>query len=233
MKLDLKKLGILGVVLLATISISSCLNNDDELPNLEEKAWGVFINASPNSENLRFYSDGEVINSSGMDYDELYGYLNFDEGAKTITVKSSGNENNLDTLSLNMVKNKIYSIFAINSAENLELISYDDSYTAPAATKAKIRFIQLSPDAPRIRVAIENNEEFFGEFDFKQASFFQDISETLNKNMYLINMETSDTIFTKEINLERGRIYSIYSKGFINTEIEEQKLDIAIIPINQ
>src|SRR5690606_8792563 len=100
------------------------------------------------------------------------------------------------------MKDRRYSIFDVNEFENLELLAYEDVLVAPATGKASLRFIQLSPDAPNLTVAIEGIETSVGTFSYKQASPFSQINELINKDMYLIDPETQDTLLTKEISLK-------------------------------
>lgn len=230
MKLDLKKLGVFAAVLLGTISLNSCLNNDDELPNVPDAGYVAFFNASPDSNGIVFYSNDRVINQSPVNYSQFFGYLGLENGSHAIRV-SSGN-NSLDTINMSIVKDKRYSVFAVNKFEDLELFALEDAITTPQTGKASIRFIQLSPDAPLLTLAIEGMELPIGDFNYKQSSSFIQVNEMVNKDLYLINTETQDTIFTKEIDLNNGRVYSIFSKGLINTTNQNQKLDIQIVPIN-
>lgn len=226
MKLKLKKMRFWGMMLLA-VGFTACLDTDDTQV-YENNSWAAFINASPNSQGLKFLSDGLTINSNPANYSHYFGYVPLESGTRQISVRSENAV--LDTLSLNMIQNKRYSIFAINDFENLELIAFPDDPTIPEAGKSTIRFIQLSPDAPDLKVSIEDQESL-GIFNYKQSSGFVQVNETLHKNMYLINAETQDTLVTKDIELSNGKIYSIFSKGFVNTDNQSQKLDIQIISL--
>lgn len=230
MKLDLKKLVVLGVILSGTVGLTSCLNNDDELPVVQDAGFVAFFNVSPDSNGLRFYSNDRIINQNATNYSQFFGYVTFETGAHRIKVNSGNND--LDTMSLNVAKDKRYSVFAINEFENLELLAYEDALVAPGTGKASLRFIQLSPDAPNLTVKIEGIESAIGVLNYKQATSFTQINEIVNKDLYLIDTETQDTLLTKEISLGNGRIYSVFSKGFINTTNATQRLDIQIVPIN-
>lgn len=232
MKLDFKKMKVLGVFLLGALSLSSCLNNDDELPIPEDASFVAFHNVSPNSNGLKFSENGNLINTNSANYGQFFGYANLTPGQSKITVQS-GTSSDLDTLNINLIKDKNYSVFAVNRFEDLELVAYEDQFTNPnSPLKTLFRFIQLSPDAPTVVLKIEGNNEDFGQYFFKQASGYREIEEVLGKNIYLIDVETNDTILSKSINLTRGKTYSIFSKGFVNTTNPNQKIDIQIIPIN-
>lgn len=230
MKLDLKKLAVLGTVLFGTLGLTSCLDNDDELPVVEDAGFVAFFNASPDSNGLRFYSNDGLINQNTVGYTQFLNYIPFEVGNHEITV--NGGNGNLDTINLNITKDKTFSVFAVNKFETLELVAYDDAITAPAAGKASMRFIQLSPDAPAVTVRIEGVEAPVGQFNFKQGTAFVQMDPVNKKDLYLIDSETQDTLLTKEISLSNGRIYSVFSRGFVETTNSNQRLDVQIIPYN-
>jgi len=230
MKLDLKKLGLFGVIVISGL-LNSCMNDDLDDYSTEDAGWIAFVNTSPGSEKLKFYSNGNIINSPGIDYSQFISYTAFEAGTHNLTV-TSGTSEDLDTVSLNVELNKWYSVYAVNNPENLELVAYSDSFITPSAGKASIKFIQLSPDAPQLKVAIQDTNNNLGAFLFKQASPFTEISEVFHKNLYLIDAASNDTIFTKQVDFANGRTYAVFSKGFYETENTDLGLDVQIIPYN-
>lgn len=231
MKLDLKKLVILGSILFGTIGFTSCLDNDDsQITTPENVGYVSFYNVSPDSNGLNFYSDGIIANASPVSFPQFLNYNGFEEGVRRITVNSSNNV--LDTLSLNVVKNRFYSVFATNQFSNLELTMYEDALFTPANGKIGFRFIQLSPDTPQVTVKIEGQSEAIGNFNYKQASPFNEMDPINNKNVYFINTETQDTIISKTVNLTSGKLYTIIGMGFLNSTNQNQKLRIESIGLN-
>src|SRR5690606_23939038 len=108
---------------------------------------------------------------------------------------------------------RFYSVFAVNTPGNTELIGFEEQFIVPNTGKAAIRFFQLSPDAPTLKVSISGETANLGTYEFKQASGYMEINEVLNKKMYLIDYNTNDTIFSKNMNFTNGRLYSVVAKG--------------------
>ena len=229
MKLDLRKIGWLAGVVFSGLFMGSCLNDNGDIDIPGEGGYVAFINASPDSEGLIFYSNDDLVNSNNTDYSEFFGYVLFEPGTKSMVV--SNGEEDLDTLSLNVNLNRFYSVFAVNEYDNLQLVAYEDNYTVPAPGKASMRFIQLSPDAPALRILIEGNNEASPIYQYLQSSAFTDVNETISKKLFLVDAETNDTILTKNnITFQSGVSYSVFSRGFYNTDDEDQQLDVQIIP---
>lgn len=230
MKLELKKLGFIGTFLFSGLFLASCLNNDDSGSMIqEESGFVVFINVSPGSNDVNFYANGTPVNMPALSYNEYYGYMYQSTGATDYTARTGSSD--LDTLNLNIELNRFYSIYSVNTPENLELVAYQDNVPPISnPTKTSLRFIQLSHNAPTMKVGIEDVAENLGTFSFKQASSFMEINQVTNKKLFLLNAETNDTIFTKNVTLEGGTPYSVFSSGIYDSEDEDLDLDVNVIP---
>lgn len=224
----LKVYGKLGVCVLAGISVTSCLNNDDggNVP-IEDSGYVIFSNISPGSSNLKLFVNGEVFNNSPLDYNEFVPFTRMDIGANVLTLQGNSSTTDLDTINLSVELNKFYSVFAVNSPDNIELLAYVDNPGQPSnPNKAMVRFIQLSHNCPPVKVLIEGMENDWGTYNFRNASSFFEIDQVSNRNLYLVNAETNDTIFTKSVTFNGNSSYSIFSEGDINSENEDLDLDI-------
>lgn len=218
----------ISAVFVSGIMVTSCLNNDDgDIIPVEDSGYIIFSNISPGSSNLKLYVNDEAFNNTALNYNEFFGFARADVGNNTLTVKGNSSSTDLDTISLNVSLNKLYSVFAVNSSNDIELIAYADNPSEPSnPNKTAVRFIQLSHNCPSIKVAIEEMEGDLGTYNFRNASSFMEIDRVLNKELYLINAETNDTIFTKNVTLNGSQAYTIFSEGDINSTNDELDLDI-------
>ncbi|MBA5628316.1 DUF4397 domain-containing protein [Moheibacter lacus] len=225
---SIKMFGKLGVGILAGLSVTSCLNNDDsgDIP-MEDSGYVLFSNISPGSTGLKLFDDGEQFNNVALNYNEFIPFTRMGIGNNVLTLQGNSSTTDLDTINLSVELNKLYSVFAVNSAENVELLAYLDSpVQASHPSKSVIRFIQLSHNCPTVKVAIEGMEGDLGTYNFRNASSFFEIDQVFNKNLYLINAESNDTIFSKAVTLNGNSTYSIFSQGDIESENENLDLDV-------
>lgn len=232
MKNYYKSLNLIIAVLFSGTLAVSCLDTDDQ-PNQNQSPKGSVAlgNFSPGTSNLKFYSDGEPIFNNSVNYGQYHNTLwNGDVGIRQITVNSGSTV--LDTLNLTIGMDRFYSVFAVNTANQTELVSYEENFIVPGPGKAAIHFYQLSSDAPNLKVAIAGETANLGTYLFKQSSNYMEINEVLNKRMFLIDNSTSDTLLSKFVTFNNGKNYSVVAKGLINTTDDTQKLDIQIIPYN-
>lgn len=221
---------LLGLMMVAGTMITSCLDTDDSVEPITPFGSVAMSNFSPGADGLKFYSNGEAMHDGTLNYGSFNGFWRGDVGIHSITVNSGSTV--LDTLNVTIGLNRFYSIFAVNTPGNTELISFEENFIIPDAGKAAIHFYQLSPDAPSLKVAIAGETSNLGTYLFKQASSFMEINEAINKRMYLIDHATSDTLLSKLVTFSNGKSYSVVSKGLVNTTNENEGLDIQIIPFN-
>ncbi len=221
----------LGMCILTIISVSSCLNNDDGGDiQYEDSGYVLFSNISPGSAQLKLFTNDEAFNNSALNYNEFFGYARMDIGSNILTLRGNSSNTDLDTINLSVELDKFYSVFAVNSPENIELLAYLDNPSQPSnPNKTVVRFIQLSHNCPSVKVKIEGMESDLGTYNFRNASSFMEIDRVLNKNMYLIETETNDTIFTKNITLNGNSAYTVFSEGDFESEDEDIDLDIKSI----
>lgn len=224
----IKNVSKAGVLAIASLSLTSCLNNDDEgIIEPENAGYVLFANISPGSSGLRLHANDEVFNNNALSYNQFYGYAPVEVGSKSLTVRTASSSTNLDTISLNVELNKFYSVFAVNTPENTELLAYLDNPSSPSSQlKTKIRFIQLSHNTPSVKLAIEGVGGDLGTYNFRNASSFIEIDRVNNKKLYLINSETQDTIFSKSVSFNGGSAYSVFSEGIFGSDDENLDLDI-------
>ena len=227
----MKNLKLVGILVALSAVMFSCLNSDDNgFDSNVNLSWVALINASPGSESLKFYKNGNELNMPTLNYGGFYGYLNQESVSSMFTVRK-GTSSDLDSLTLNLSPETYYSIFSVNTPEQIELISFIDNHENAPSGKSAVRFIQLSPDSPPLKLLVEGEDADLGIYSFKQASTFKHVSQGVDKKLFLIDSETDEVLVTKDISLGSGKSYSVFSKGLFNTTDENKKLDLQIIPL--
>ena len=199
------------------ITVGSCdLDDGDNYYPNPDVAYGVIANASPDSDDLFFYADSNNINSSPLNYTDAAGYSNFYTGDRTFSIED-GEGHQLATVEKTIARGEFISIFAVNNVADIELVVYDDMLENPALNHAMVRFINLSPDAPAID--INSDEEIFAEgLEFKQATDFIEIEGGTYTITYTDPADA--TLYTDtDVTFHSGRIYTIYTKGYVTPPV--------------
>jgi hypothetical protein len=199
--------------------LTSCLD-EDENPVSEpvEVAYVSIYHASPDAPDFDIVVDGRVINNNPFDYTAYSGYLNFFTGNRNIRFNAVNANNALIDTTFNLQEGKAYSLFAINRLSNIEALLVVDSAAAPAAGKAMVRFVNLSPDAPAfdVNVADSTGAPLFAGTSFKEAADFREV-EADNYTFEVKNSGGTEVVLTaKDVNILPGRYYTIVTRGFAN-----------------
>ena len=195
-------------------ALTSC-SIDDEPDHVEypDAAYGVVANASPNSGDLYFYADANQVNNSALNFGTAMGYYNFFTGDRVLSIKNAaGATVASDTISLQA--NDFFTAFAVNTYDNIELVTYRDSLEYPASGRALVRFINLSPDAAPITIN-SPSQTFVTGLEFKEATDFISVPGG-TYDFSFTNTATGEAIYTEDdAEVLSGHIYTIYTKGFV------------------
>jgi hypothetical protein len=198
------------------VLLASCMDKDDDaVTEPVQVAYVSVYHASPDAPDFDIIVDDRAINVNPFDYTSYSGYLNFFTGNRNIKFNAANASNALIDTTFNFENGKAYSLFAIDRLSNLQALLVVDSAAAPAAGKAMVRFVHLSPDAPAFDVAVSGqNAPLFANNSFKQATPFQEI----DANTYsfdIKNAGASDVLLSADdITLTAGHYYTIVTRGF-------------------
>lgn len=215
--MKLNFLSKLALCMVAIVSLASCDLEDDVnnnyTPLVPDTAFGIIANASPNSGDLYFYADANLINNSALNFGSANGYYNFYTGDRVLTLKNDAGTT-LATSNITLTAGQYFSAFAVNTFEDIELVTYQDSLEYPAANHAYVRFINLSPDSEGVTVAT-TSQNFATGLEFKAATDFIDVTSGTYAFTFT-DPATGEVLFTTPTyDLYPGAIYTIYTKGFV------------------
>lgn len=205
----------LALCLGLTLSLSSCISDDststvDPTPTA---AYGLIANASPDSGDLYFFAEDTPINTAGLTYTNNSPYLNFKVAERTISVKNATGTV-LATKKVTPTLGMYFSVFAVNTFANLELVAYQDPLVYPAANNARVRFINLSPDAAPIDIK-STAGTYATALPFKSATDYVEVPAGTYAFTFT-NNSTQAPIYTNPgIQFVQGQIYTVYTKGYV------------------
>ena len=210
----LKFMAMLMIALTTVFSFSACSDDEDAAtPAAAGKL--MIIHASPDAPAVDLLLDGTKLNSSAVNYTDNTAYISAAAGTRVLKVNVAGTSTTALQASLSVVSGKNYSVFAIDSVSNLRELVVEDNLAAPAAGKAHVRFIHLSPDAPAVDVAVTGGGVVFGNQSFEDFTAFT----PLDANTYNLEVRLAGTstvvLPLPGIVLTAGKIYTVYAKGFV------------------
>lgn len=195
--------------------MASCIDDDDPKNDPTPLAYVSIYHGSPNAPELDVFVDDRQINR--LEFTDYTGYLNFYTGTRNFKINPFNASNALIDTTITFEDGAFYSMFIVNSPSNVEAITVRDSAAAPASGKAKVRFINLSPDAGALDVVSdEGAAPLFASQEFKLPSGFVELDAD-NISFVIHSAGGNDELVTvSDIELLSGRFYTIIARGFAN-----------------
>jgi len=199
----------LGAGVLATVGCS-----DDNPTAPAAGARVLVVHASPDAPAVDLLVDN-TLKGSGLAFPGNTGYLAVPAGTRNFKVNASGTAISVINANLDLAGGANYTVFAADSLSKLAPLVLTDNLAAPAAGKAHVRFVHLSPNAPAVDVALTGGGVVFGNRTFKQSTDFTPLDAgTYNLEVRLAGTGTV-VLPLPGITLTAGKIYTVFAKGFV------------------
>lgn len=198
----------------ATVFIS-CLKKNEDVPIPSISGLSI-IHASPTAEKFDVYLSQTKVNNGDFAYTNKIDYLNAYSGNRQIWISRKGLNTSLKSESFTLQPQTGYSLFVIDKLDNIGFLFLTDTLTNPPAGKAKIRFVNLSPDAGALNLAIDGlTGDLVSDKLFKQYSAFKTINAADRVTFFIKNKGTGAIETTlANVKIEQGKIYTLWAKGF-------------------
>jgi hypothetical protein len=189
------------------------------------------ISAFPDTLSLDFYVDQtRVTNVQPLKFNRVIDYQPLFPGSRTLSIAKRNSNKALASERYNLASGVGYSLFVLDTLKTntKKYLLTEDDLSAPAADKAKVRFINLSKDAPALSLRINGKDaDLFTSKAFYEYTTFSavDPGESVTFN---INEGTTPKATLANVKIEKGKIYTIYAKGIATATIDSLKLRAAI-----
>lgn len=188
------------------------------------------INAFAAPDSLDFYVDQTRVNRNAIKFNTKIDYLNLFPGNRALSITKRGSNRAVASERFNLSSGVGYSIFILDTlnTNTKKYLLTEDDLSAPAADKAKVRFINLSKDAPALSLIVNGKDaNLFTDKAFYEYTNFTavDPGESVTFN---IKAGTQVKATVPNVKIEKGKIYTIYAKGISTATIDSLKLGAAI-----
>jgi hypothetical protein len=228
MKQKTFKIASIAFLSLATI-FASC--DKKTVEPVAKTAKLMVVHASPDAPGVDLLIDNAKKNTAALAFPNNTGYLDVTAGTRNIKVNATGTSSSVITADVPFAENKNYTIFAADIVSKIAPVVLTDDLTAPAAGKAHVRFVHLSPDAPAVDIALAGGAVVFPNTAFKGSTAFTPLAAgTYNLEVRPAGTTTA-VLPLPNIVLEAGKIYTVFAKGLL-TGSAAQALGATIIQNN-
>ena len=209
---------ILASAALAALSvgfITGCSDDDDNPVAPVAQSRVMAVHASPDAPAVDLLVDGTVA-GSGLAFPANTSYLTVTAGTRNVKVNVSGTSNTVIDANLPVAANQNYTVFANGPVASIGALVVSDDLTAPAAGKAHVRFVHLSPDAPAVDVAVAGGPVLFADQAFREYTAFTPV----DAGTYNLEVRPAGTgtvaLAIPNVTVQAGKIYTVFARGFLS-----------------
>ena len=197
---------------------ASCDSDDDDMP--AQQARVMVVHASPDAPAVDVRVNNAVA-FSNLSFPSNSAYANVNAGATNIKVSAAGTTTNVIDANVNLAANTSYSVFAVNRLANIGAAVVTDNLTTPAAGKAHVRFLHLSPDAPAVDIALQGGAVLFPNRSFNDQNTTASLANftPVDAGTYDLEVRTAGSTTAvlplNDVVFQAGKIYTVFAKGLL------------------
>lgn len=220
------------VTLLAiALTFTACSDDDDDQPTpVENQSALAVVHASPGSAELILKADGTKAHQSALTFGTIIPYSAIISKAYEFSITKKDADPVLLKSKLELKANKNYSLYIADLPEKVAFVLTEDNLAAPAADKANVRFINLSPDAGALDLGINGvATNLFNKTAFKESTSFAAVTPGAELT-FEIKENTKTEVLAKleKVKIEKGKIYTIWANG-LKSAADNTKLAVKLI----
>lgn len=210
--------GKVALMLLSVVSLSltGCLDNEVETPEPTPTTYFAFYHGSPDAPDFDIHIDNQLLNRQPFKYASYTGYLPLKPDSYSIKFSPVNAADAFLDSTLTFEDQKVYSVFAINKLDDLELLAVQDVVQGLAAGKAGLRVVQLSPDAPLLDITTTGTASnvLTSDLAFKEVTSFMPV-DGAKYNLEIKAADTGETLVTvTNSTFAAGASYTLIIRGF-------------------
>lgn len=226
---SISKRWIAGLSALFTLSLfSSCLKttNDYYAPPV---AYVSVIQASPNEPPLDFYMNSNKVNLNPIMYGTEIDYFRAYTGTRIANFYYQGTTTKVFSDTIHLNTDVAYSLFLANTATHPEIVLLTDSLSKPPAGAATVRFVNVSPDAPAVDLAVQGSAALISNKAYKGSSPFVPLAANNNYTFQVLQHGTNTVLATlSNVPISSGLVYTIWFHGLVASTTATDKLSADI-----
>ena len=221
-----KKAALVTALLGGAVFFNSCKNDiDNTSPGIA--ALSV-VNAYPTASTLDFYIGSQRVNNTGLAFGGKLNYFTAYEGTHTAKVTLTNSTTTLASKTINLKGGFYHSLYLVgNATDSLDYLLLDDQPSQLATGKAGVRFVNLSPNSTNLSLELTGDTTGFKNKAFKGFTTFKPV--TAAKSTFVLRNAANGVVATRDtVNLQNGRVYTIYAKGLSTGGTDATKLSIEV-----
>ena len=220
-----RSLAFVSLICVLCLLLSYCLKENNNPTYNPPVALLTVIQASPDEPQLDAYLDNDKINVNPLNFGDGIDYLRAYTGVRNATFYNHATMAKIFSDTIRLSQNIAYSLFLANKPTQPEIVLLTDSLTRPNAGTATVRFVNLSPDAPPVSLAVQGAQVVAGNIPYKGFTAFTPLTGNINYT-FEVRQGTTNTVLATlpNIILNTGSVYTIWFGGLVASTNSSDKL---------
>lgn len=213
-----------GLALVMGISLTACDKDEDVVP-VEEKARVGALNLLADGTAVNVHLEDQKITNTPVEVGQLRHYT-VDAGQADVSVFVDGETDTLVSVDHSFIRNEACTAVIFGNTDEAQVLITKDDLEAPAAGKAKIRFVNFLPEDASMELWVEGSEEALqADVAFKTVPSFIEVDPAADMTLQ-VRATGSEVVLAdlSEVAWVAGKIYTIYL-----TEQVEEGVESAVL----
>lgn len=204
----------LSVVVLALATGVSACNDDETVLPIDENAKIGVVNLLNDGTGVDVHLDQSKLNTDvSIEPGAFSNYFSVKGGVKKISLFESGQADTLANVNYDFKAEQTFSVFAVGSKEESELVVFSDDIREAAAGKAKVRFANfVSNEEATLGLWLEEAESALVDaVAYKTTKNFVEI-DAIEDAVLQVKVSGSEAVIAQleDVKLDAGAIYTVY-----------------------
>lgn len=222
----LNRIVIYSLLSFCVLVLNACKKNEASV--MMDTSFLTIVNASPTIGTFNFYLNKSKVNNAALPFGGQVPYFNMKSGTYDAKFTTASDIESIITKRITVDPNKAYSLFLIDTGDKIDYLLINDLLDQQIE-KAFIRLIHLSPDAPALDLAVENESIVISNKSYKTNSEFLEIAPKAY-NFQIKNNETGVLMAElKGVNISKGKYYTIISRGMKDAGENQQTFSAQLL----
>jgi hypothetical protein len=208
--------------------LTSCLKSTDTAYNPPTGLLS-FIQASPDEPPLDFFLNNNKVNQGSLYFGDEIDYVSVIAGPRIANFYAAGNTTPILSAPITVGQSTAYSLFLVNKSSSPQVLLLTDTLDKPATGNASVRFVNLSPDAPAVDLAVQGGTVLVPTRSFKGYSSFVSIPAKSGYTFEVRQAGTTVLATLSNVPIVSGSVYTIWFGGLVASTNNNDKLSANIV----
>jgi hypothetical protein len=216
-------------LLLIFFLFTSCQKDDHHV--VAPPAKLAIIHAAPGSTAYNLKMNSIRLNAVPLTYSNFISYSLVSSGKSDFSITPKGSNIAETRASLALKPYTDYSLYITGVPGNTDLLLTEDDLSPPVPNKAKLRFINLSPDAGPVTLQLlADTTRLFSNVAYKSSTAFIQVAPATGTGFILTDSVNNATlVISSKYKIQPGRIYTIIAKGLRAAKDTTTRLALGMI----